>query len=248
MFSIQYPIRPHQRSLLTAQVADLFGLPEQEPPHRIVENLHVPIAPGQLVLISGMSGAGKSSILRALAAEVNALDAMSVSLPEVPLIEALPGSLEERLNLLSACGLSEARLFLRLPSELSDGQRYRFRMAYSFAQAVENRDRFLQLDEFAAVLDRTLAKVLAFNLRRLVDRLQIGVLCATTHDDLQTDLNPDTWVDCRGDGEVIVTQFDVKKKTSRSATNFGSAKAPVPTGRTSLAGITAATISASPNE
>jgi hypothetical protein len=56
-------------------------------------------------------------------------------------------------------------------------------------------------DEFAANLDRTLARVLSFNLRRLVTRTGVGMLVATTHEDLIDDLRPDLLVRCR-EGEV----------------------------------------------
>src|SRR5262249_2260135 len=67
-------------------------------------------------------------------------------------------------------------------------------------------------DEFTATLDRPLAKVVAFNLRKLVTRTGVGVLAATTHDDIADDLNPDVWVRCRGDGDVTVERREVKKR------------------------------------
>jgi GNAT superfamily N-acetyltransferase len=60
----------------------------------------------------------------------------------------------------------------------------------------------LLADEFAANLDRTLARVLAFNLRKLVTRTGVGALLATTHEDLTADLRPDLCVRCLGDGDV----------------------------------------------
>ena len=132
--SLSYPIRPAKRSLFTGQIADLFGLPEVEPAHVVAENVLLDIRPGEIVLFTGPSGSGKSSLLRGVAKQVHAIDVMALSLPDVPLVDALPGSLESRLDLLSACGLAEARLMLRTPSELSDGQRYRYRIAFSFTQ------------------------------------------------------------------------------------------------------------------
>ena len=68
--------------------------------------------------------------MREVGRQLGAVDVTALLLPEVPLIEALTGTVEERLNALAACGLSEARLLLRTPAELSDGQRYRFRIAF----------------------------------------------------------------------------------------------------------------------
>jgi ABC-type glutathione transport system ATPase component len=204
----------------------------------------------------------KSSLLRAAGAQLGAVDAFALGLPDAPLIDALPGTVEDRLATLAGCGLAEARLLLRTPAELSDGQRYRFRLAFALASRAghgtgSNEDNpchdwhgspgpFVLADEFTATLDRPLAKVVAFNLRKLVSRTGVGVLAATTHEDVADDLNPDVWVRCAGDGEVTVERRGVKKNTSRSQTSYGCRTAPDPTGRTSRGGITAPTTSPSP--
>ncbi len=240
--TIRYPFRPARRSLATGHVSDLFGLAEEEPPHAVAEGVTLDVRPGDVVLFTGPSGGGKSSLMREVGRRLGAADVAAMELPDVPLIDALPGPVDERLSALAACGLSEARLLLRTPGELSDGQRYRFRTAFALASGA----RTVMLDEFAAVLDRTLAKVLAFNLRKLASRSGVGFLCATTHDDLIEDLNPDAIVRCHGEGRVDVERRDVKKNGSASRTSFGSRTAPVPTGRTSHGGITAATTSRTP--
>src|SRR6516162_10209787 len=111
--TIRYSFRPRTRSLATGQVADLFGLDEQEPPHAVAVNVVLDIRPGDLVLFTGSSGSGKSSLLRAAGAQLDAIDANALDLPHRPLIDALSGTVEERLKALAACGLSEARLLLR---------------------------------------------------------------------------------------------------------------------------------------
>src|SRR5206468_12943456 len=106
-----------------------------------------------------------------------------------------------------ACGLSEARLRLRTPGELSEGQRYRFRLAFALASGAP----FIAADEFSATLDRTLAKVVAFNVRKLVTRTGVGLLAATTHDDILDDLDPDLRLHCRGDG-LVSAERRVRKR------------------------------------
>ena len=260
--TIRFPLRPRTRSLATGQVADLFGLADDEPPHAVADDITLDVRPGDLVLFTGPSGSGKSSLMREAGRQLGALDAGSLQLPDVPLVDVLPGTVADRLTALAACGLSEARLLLRTPAELSDGQRYRFRLALALARAAQGGDalcyktvfaplrspaagRFILADEFCAVLDRTLAKVLAFNVRKACNRTGTGFLLATTHDDLLDDLNPDVWIRCLGDGAVEAERRHVKKKRSVSRTTCGCRTAPAPTGRTSLGGITAATTSAS---
>ena len=239
--TIRYSFRPAKRSLATGEVADLFGLPEREPPHAVAENVTLDLRPGDVALFTGPSGSGKSSLLREVAKQVDAADAFALELPERPLIDTQPGPVADRLALLAGCGLSEARLLLRTPAELSEGQRYRFRLAFALSRGT----KWIVADEFTATLDRPLARVVAFNLRKLANRAGVGILAATTHDDVADDLNPDLHVRCGSDG-IRAERRDVKKKTCRSRTSFGSRTAPVPIGRTSLGGITAATISRTP--
>ena len=102
---------------------------------------------------------------------------------------ALP--LEETLSVLSRVGLAEARVWVRRPCELSEGQQFRYRLAKFMASEAQ----VLFADEFCAVLDRVTAKVVAWNLSKFV-RGSLGTgrpraaVVATSHEDLCADLRP----------------------------------------------------------
>lgn len=235
--SVAYDLLPKSPSLHASQVMDHFGIGFETGRHVIAESLDLPVKHGDVVAFVGPSGSGKSSLMRAAAEQLeNVVWTDRLELSERILVDALPTPLEDSMALFSACGLSEAQLLLRTPRELSDGQRYRFRLALGLAQQC----RWLVADEFTAALDRPLAKVVAFNLRKVAKRTGCGVLVATTHTDILEDLQPDLLVDCALDGTQTVTRQNVKKKTSASPVNSCSPPDRFATGRTLLGGITAA--------
>jgi GNAT superfamily N-acetyltransferase len=120
-----------------------------------------------------------------------------------PLIETVGASVEEGLELLSKVGLNDAFLFLRTYSQLSDGQKYRYRIA----KLIESGKQWWLMDEFAACLDRDTAKIVAFNLQKLARQQGKAVIAATTHSDLLGDLAPDVLVEKRFGKEIKVSYF-----------------------------------------
>ncbi|MDZ4685733.1 MAG: hypothetical protein SH850_11760 [Planctomycetaceae bacterium] len=199
--SVSYEFLPKTPSAHAAVVMDHFGLGFETGRHVIADGLEIPILPGDVVAFTGPSGSGKSSLMRAAAAQLEGvLVADALDLGDRILVDALDRPAPETLGLLSSCGLGEAQLMLRTPSELSDGQRYRFRLSL----AVSRSPQWIVADEFTAALDRTLAKVIAFNLRKLATRTGVGFLLATTHEDILDDLQPDVHVRCGLDGQIEV--------------------------------------------
>jgi ABC-type lipoprotein export system ATPase subunit len=205
LLHVAYDFLPKRASANAAVVTGAFGIGFETGRHVIADGLELPIAAGDVVAFTGPSGSGKSSLMRAAAATLADSDAAgagsvvhadALDLGDEILVDALGLPVRESLSLLASCGLGEARLLLRRPRELSDGQRYRFRLALALAR----KPRWVVADEFTATLDRTLAQVIAFNIRRLADRTGTGFLLATTHEDIVTDLAPSLHVRCRLDG------------------------------------------------
>ena len=183
------------------------------------------LLPGTITFIGGPSGAGKSSLLRAarerfVAAARPWIDLAELSPPEVPLVDCFGDALALRdvLLLLARVGLGEAWSYLRTPAELSEGQRWRLKVALGLhaaaAHVAAGRAPVLACDEFAALLDRVTALVVARQLRRAVDALPgAAVVVATSHDDLQPALRPDViaWCDF-GVVEMVETRWSAERR------------------------------------
>ncbi|MEZ6049566.1 MAG: hypothetical protein R3C11_29100 [Planctomycetaceae bacterium] len=212
---------------------DHFGIDFQQGNVEIIPEINLPIAEQQVICFTGPSGSGKSSLLREVSRQLDGvLNIEQLTWEEKPLIDLLT-SRQDGLALLVACGLGEGRLALRSPSELSDGQRFRFKLALGFSK----KPKWLVCDEFTATLDRLLAELVSLNMQRLSERYQVGLLLATTHEDIISSLKPDLHVRCLGGNRVEWKLGEGKKKETTSTSGSGSAQEPKPTGRTSLGGI-----------
>ncbi|MEM1027283.1 MAG: ABC transporter [Planctomycetota bacterium] len=192
------------------EVAAMFGLgADQTHTLAVVPPTEIELRAGQLVFVTGASGSGKSTLLRFVGEalgdqpDVELIDFAGLPDPkDEAVIDSVDGGrlpLDRVLRLLSLAGLNDAFVMLRRPRELSDGQRYRFRLAQVMArvEAVpEDRWAVVLADEFGATLDRTTAWALSRNVRRWVDQSKrVCFIAATTHDDLLEPLGPDVLIE-----------------------------------------------------
>src|SRR5512139_597009 len=187
-------------------VAEAFGLGIDEAQKFKVLDAELKIGPQDIVYITGDSGSGKSVLLRAIRADLGeeAIDLSEVAVdPDKPLIETVGITVEKGLELLSKVGLNDAFLFLRTYSQLSDGQKYRYRIA----KLIESGKQWWLMDEFAACLDRDTAKIISFNLQKIARSCGKAVIVATTHSDLNEDLSPSVFVNKRFGEEIQIEYF-----------------------------------------
>ena len=181
------------------EIAEAFGLGLDDKEFVIFDNLPLEVRQGDVVYITGQSGSGKSLALRELKIQMQTEGLAVADLDEVPLdagkplIDQIGKNTAEALSLLSIAGLNDAYLFVRKPQELSDGQRYRFRLA----KLIESGAKVWVADEFLAVLDRTTAKVIAYNLQKTARKLGATLMVATTHTDMVDDLAPNLYIEKR---------------------------------------------------
>ncbi len=204
--SLRTAVNPTPR---VCQVAAMFGLGvDQAHTIDIVPPLALELAPGQVVFITGASGGGKTTLVRLIESalgdrpEVHVIDFAALrNDDDGSLVDALGGDLEDAVRWLALAGLNDAFVMLRRPDELSDGQRYRFRLARAMAMAESlccagaGRCNVVLADEFASTLDRLTAQVIARNIRKWTRRAaDVCFVAATSHDDLLEPLDPDVLV------------------------------------------------------
>jgi ABC-type ATPase with predicted acetyltransferase domain len=191
----------------TVAVSEAFGLGIDEyRDFTIYDNVELKIGSKDVVYITGDSGSGKSVLLRALEKDLGrkAINISDVHIePSKPLIDTVGFSVEEGLELLSRVGLNDAFLFVRRYRELSDGQKYRYRIA----KMIESGRQYWFMDEFCSTLDRDTAKIVAFNVQKLARKLGKSVVAATTHTDLFEDLAPSVHIHKRFGKEISVKYY-----------------------------------------
>jgi ABC-type transport system involved in cytochrome c biogenesis ATPase subunit/GNAT superfamily N-acetyltransferase len=194
-------------------VCEAFGLGVDEAKRFVVfDNFALEFQRGDLIYVAGDSGGGKTLLLKAFknyfGSEAVALDDLQVD-PEETLVEGVGKDVKEAIEILSLCGLNDAFLFLRRFKELSDGQKYR----YKLAKLVNCKEREVWLvDEFCASLDRVMARVVAFLFQKVARKLGKTVVVATTHDDLFEDFQPDILVRKGFEGEVEIVKNEFRPK------------------------------------
>ena len=198
----------------TSEIAKAFGLGiEEEKEFIIYDNFSLEIGEKDIIYITGDSGSGKSVLLRKLE-EIFKDKAVNMNLIEVeeekPIIETVGESVGEAIEILSRVGLNDAFLFLRKYSELSDGQKYRYRLA----KLVESKAQIWICDEFCSLLDRETAKIVAYNVQKMARKLGKGVFVATCHTDLLEDLKPNVHIHKRFGKEVNVQYYEPLKDFS----------------------------------
>lgn len=185
-----------ERSARVLEVSEAFGLGLSDKEFVIYDGLEVEIKEGDVCYITGQSGSGKSLLMRHLSESLandggRICDIDAIEYDERPLIDQIGATMSDAIRLLSLAGLNDAYLFVRKPSELSDGQKYRFRLA----KVIESDADVWVADEFTAALDRVTAKVVAFNLQKVARKLNKTVMVATTHMDLKDELAPNLYVE-----------------------------------------------------
>ena len=203
---------PYQVSLSekVISVMRMFGLTVDQLCEKAVKHqCSLKINDGDVVFITGPSGSGKSVLLQ----ELERLFPLSekLNLAEIEtnggkcVVDYVEGGFLEALRFLNTAGLNDVYCILNQPRYLSDGQKYRYRLAMALA----TKKRYVFADEFCSELDRITASVIAYNIRRYAKRYGITFVLASSQDDMLPDLEPDVLVinELSGKTQVIYKQY-----------------------------------------
>ena len=179
-------------------VKEAFGVDASQLKSTVIQDLNLVIQPGDVVLVTGASGSGKSTLLKPICHSGNwirkhmhfrgkilgraprSVAALSTSFEsDRPLIEQICKTRDVRhaIELLNSVGLAEAHLYVKSPSQVSDGQRYRF----AVARLCDSGKPVWVADEFASTLSPEMAAVVAKGLRRLARLHGATVILAAPH-------------------------------------------------------------------
>lgn len=190
----------------SAAVMRMFGLTKD----RLGEagcmiNCQLEINEGDIVYITGPSGAGKSVLLRELEKAIPASERVNLNKIELAedksVIDCIDGDFVEGLKTLSVAGLNDAFCVLNRPANLSDGQKYRFRLAVALSSGA----KYIFADEYCSELDRITAAVISYNIHKYAKRTGVTFILASSHEDVLLDLAPDVLVVKELSGATRVT-------------------------------------------
>lgn len=136
-------------------------------------------------LIIGGSGSGKSTILNYLGGmrETNFDE-------HKPLISNFSWlTPEEASKVLMSIGLSSIPAWLRPYELLSNGEKYRAKLAYLVSSAAE--DEIILIDEYTSFVDRDVAKAMSFALQKYIRKSGKKIILASCHSDITEWVLPD---------------------------------------------------------
>jgi len=222
------------RTRATRKIQQAFGVDRDMLTTRLFSDLDFTIQPGDIVLICGPSGAGKTSLLSLLKQRLVDPDsspqwtAGSITVParaivstlctltsSRPLINSLGRcSFERALFALNVSGLAEAHLYVKRFRELSNGQRYRAMVA----KLIASEANVWIADEFCATLDPVTANIVSRNLRRCAKELGVTVIVAAANwVDFVYELRPDVTVHLRSPWDCRVFSWgELQRAMERS--------------------------------
>lgn len=185
-------------------IRNCFGIEGETLNSKIVEPISIEASGGNIIMITGTSGSGKSLLLKAIDPNYsdkniivdfeNKSSNYSVAwlkelASDIPLIQYFSEKwgINSAISALNQAGLSEAFIYLKPYNFLSRGQQYRARLA----ELSLGQEPVWLVDEFCADLDPFTAKIVANNFRKNVIKTgRIAILAAANYEHFLKALRP----------------------------------------------------------
>ena len=179
----------------TKIIMDSFGLKGDTIFSDIVQSVTISASNGNIILVVGSSGSGKSILLKSLDPEMTLDGNLAVNRTaklnytagwlnplrdDIPVFEVLAKKYSPSRSFvaLSRVGLSEALAFIKPFWMLSRGQQYRAMIA----DLLLRDEEVWLLDEFCSDLDSMTAKIVAHNVRKqVISTGRIAFIAAANH-------------------------------------------------------------------
>jgi len=194
-------------------VMRMFGLDIDRLRSNVVcHRCNINLKAGDICYITGASGSGKSVLLTELyklAEPDKRIRLCDIELEQgKSLIDCIEGGFFEALRILSRAGLSDVFSVLNEPAKLSEGQKYRYRLA----KALSSGKEMIFADEFCSGLDRITAAVISHNIAKVARKSGRTFVLASSHDDLLCDLQPDVVVIKHLTGKTEIIYRDLRRQ------------------------------------
>jgi ABC-type transport system involved in cytochrome c biogenesis ATPase subunit len=177
------------RTKITHQIERAFEISLDDLIQPVLKNLSIELQPGEIIVLTGLSGTGKTTLLHLLASELSPTTG-SISFPDKvisgqlnqisspkPLIEVI-GKQDPSKGIfwLGVVGLSEPFLYVKPFSSLSAGQKYRAMLARLLIRGAN----LWLIDEFCENLDLVNTNLLAKKIMSLARKVGATVVVASS--------------------------------------------------------------------
>lgn len=175
-------------------------------------------------VIYGASGSGKSSLLRSLREKLEGEFLLTEPEHDDFIINLVGDDIKEAIEILTYTGLGEGNLFLRKFSQLSEGQKFRMRIALHLyklkKQKLLSKAHNLFIDEFGSNLDPSTAKALAKSMCSIVKKLDyINLFVCCNNSDVANTFDYDTLINLGFDQHPSVKYKINSSSTSKLINN-----------------------------